>query len=173
MHFSKFLSSSCLYLHGEFRVFNAPRQNQVNTLTFLFPSHPTFLEAINIECSTAPEMWVRVTRQHLIHGFVLQKYVSTTCAIFLKLYFVHKWGRGVEVYAGEASMLVWDLLFFLAVPCGLRDLCSPTRDWTRAPCSGSVESQPLDRQGSGPSLRSSYLSVPFVFLLFFHLSVTQ
>ena len=28
------------------------------------------------------------------------------------------------------------------------DLSSPTRDQTRAPCSGSMESSPLDRQGS-------------------------
>ena len=30
--------------------------------------------------------------------------------------------------------------FFLAVPLGLQDLSSPTRDRTPAPCSGSVES---------------------------------
>ena len=30
----------------------------------------------------------------------------------------------------------------------MRDLSSPTRDGTRAPCSGSTESQPLDCQGS-------------------------
>ena len=38
--------------------------------------------------------------------------------------------------------------FFLAVPHGLRDLSSPTKDQTQAPCSGSMESQPLDHQGS-------------------------
>ena len=31
-------------------------------------------------------------------------------------------------------------LGFLAAPCGMWDLSSPTRDGTRAPCSGSVES---------------------------------
>ena len=30
--------------------------------------------------------------------------------------------------------------FFLAIPRGMRDLSSPTRDWTHAPCSGSAES---------------------------------
>ena len=34
-------------------------------------------------------------------------------------------------------------------------LSSPTRDWTSAPCSGTMESQPLDHQGS-----------PFVILFF-------
>ena len=29
--------------------------------------------------------------------------------------------------------------FFLAVPCGMWDLSSLTRDETQAPCSGSVE----------------------------------
>ena len=37
--------------------------------------------------------------------------------------------------------------FFLALPRGLRDLSSPNRDGACAPCSGSRESQPLDRQG--------------------------
>ena len=32
------------------------------------------------------------------------------------------------------------LSFFLATPHGMWDLSSPTRDGTRAPCSGSVES---------------------------------
>ena len=32
--------------------------------------------------------------------------------------------------------------------CAMRDLSSPTRDQTHAPCSGSAESQPLDGQGS-------------------------
>ena len=38
--------------------------------------------------------------------------------------------------------------FFLAMPCGIRDLNSPTRDQTCAPCMGSVQSSPPDRQGS-------------------------
>ena len=32
------------------------------------------------------------------------------------------------------------LFFFPAAPCGFRDLSSPTRDQTCAPCSGSAES---------------------------------
>ena len=39
--------------------------------------------------------------------------------------------------------------FFFWLHCAaLRDLSAPTRDRTRVPCSGSVESQPLDCQGS-------------------------
>ena len=41
--------------------------------------------------------------------------------------------------------------FFSPTPCGMQDLNSPTRDQTRAPCIGNVESQPLDCQGS-PSI---------------------
>ena len=36
----------------------------------------------------------------------------------------------------------------LASPCGTWDLSSPNRDQTCAPYIGSVESQPLDHQGS-------------------------
>ena len=31
-------------------------------------------------------------------------------------------------------------IYFLAVPQGIWDLSSPTRDWMSDPCSGSVES---------------------------------
>ena len=31
-------------------------------------------------------------------------------------------------------------LFHLAMPCSIQDLSSPTRDWTHAPCGGTVES---------------------------------
>ena len=37
--------------------------------------------------------------------------------------------------------------FFFLAPRGLGDLCSPTKDGTCAPCSGSSESEPLDCQG--------------------------
>ena len=37
--------------------------------------------------------------------------------------------------------------FFLASLHSMRNLSSPTRDWTHAPCIGSPESQPLDHQG--------------------------
>jgi len=46
---------------------------------------------------------------------------------------------------------------FSAVPCRVRDLRSLTRDGTCIPCSGSTESQPLDRQGS-PSMVSFKLA---------------
>ena len=36
--------------------------------------------------------------------------------------------------------LFFFLFFFLATPCGMWDLSSPTRYQTRAPCSGSAES---------------------------------
>ena len=41
---------------------------------------------------------------------------------------------------------VFCFILFLAVPRGLRDLSSPTRDGTQAPGSESAESLPLDRQ---------------------------
>ena len=41
---------------------------------------------------------------------------------------------------------VLDFLFFW--PQGMWDLRSLTRDRTRVPCIGKVESSPLDRQGS-------------------------
>ena len=37
---------------------------------------------------------------------------------------------------------------FLATPCSMQDLKSPTRDRTHALCSRSMASQPLDLQGS-------------------------
>ena len=43
------------------------------------------------------------------------------------------------------------LFFFLALTCNMQNLSSLTRNWTCAPCGGSIESQPLDHQGS-PSL---------------------
>ena len=39
-------------------------------------------------------------------------------------------------------------LFILAATHATWDLSSPTRDWTHAPCIGSLESKPLDCQGS-------------------------
>ena len=41
----------------------------------------------------------------------------------------------------------------LAAPRSMQDLSSPTRDGTCAPCSGSSESKPLDRQG----IRAQYI----------------
>ena len=45
------------------------------------------------------------------------------------------------------AIITFFLKFLLAMPHGLQDLCSPTRVQTRAPCSESVESKQLDRQG--------------------------
>ena len=41
---------------------------------------------------------------------------------------------------------------FLAKPRGLWDLSSPTRDQTYTPCSGTIQSNPLDHQGSPRNL---------------------
>ena len=43
---------------------------------------------------------------------------------------------------------VYYFYFFLAMPHGMWNLSSPTRDWTHVPCGGSTESQLLDHQGS-------------------------
>ena len=37
------------------------------------------------------------------------------------------------------------------VTCSMQDLSSLTRDWTQAPWTGNMESQPLDSQGSSPN----------------------
>ena len=47
-------------------------------------------------------------------------------------------------------------LFFLAVPCGMQDLSSPTRGWTCAPYTGSAESYPLDCQGNSDNVKIKY-----------------
>ena len=52
------------------------------------------------------------------------------------------------------------LFNFLATLCGMWDLSFPTRDWTRAPCCGSVASSPLDRQGSPPPIFLDMLLPP-------------
>ena len=56
-----------------------------------------------------------------------------------------------SVSAPGVSLYVLISLFFpifLATPRGMQDLSSPTRDQTRAHCSGSSESSALDCQGS-------------------------
>ena len=37
------------------------------------------------------------------------------------------------------TILFWRVYLFLVKPCSMRDLGSLTRDWTRAPCIGSME----------------------------------
>ena len=48
------------------------------------------------------------------------------------------------------KMFLFPMIFFLALPRGMWDLSSPTRDETRAPCSGSAEST------TGPPGKSQY-----------------
>ena len=54
--------------------------------------------------------------------------------------------KGIMLYeisqttANTMTSLTCGIFFFLAMPLGLWDLSSPTRDRTRAPCSGSAES---------------------------------
>lgn len=43
---------------------------------------------------------------------------------------------------------VSERFFFLAVPQGLQDINSPTRDQAPGPCSETTESKPMDCQGS-------------------------
>ena len=53
-----------------------------------------------------------------------------------------------NIYNYYYRLLLKPDLFFLATPHGMWDLSSPTRGQTHAPCTGSMESQPLDHQGS-------------------------
>ena len=48
------------------------------------------------------------------------------------------------------SWIIFFFFWFLAMPCSKQDLSSPalTRDWTCDSSSGSMESQPLNHQGS-------------------------
>ena len=52
----------------------------------------------------------------------------------------------------EETVQEWHMkaktLLVLAAHYGMRDPSSPTRDWTHALCSGSMDAQPLDHQGS-------------------------
>ena len=73
-------------------------------------------------------------------GVILE--VDTTTSLFFLLHCI----RGTQFQFAPFLMML-TLLFFLAAPRGMQDLSSPTRDQTRAPCSESVESQPLDCQG--------------------------
>ena len=50
----------------------------------------------------------------------------------------------------EAKFPIHTIFYFLAMPNSMWNLSSLTRDWTHGPWSGSMESQPLDSQGSPP-----------------------
>ena len=54
-------------------------------------------------------------------------------------------GPSIEV---ESGPLRKTFFFFLAELHGIWNLSSLTRDQTHTPCSGSIESKPLDHQGS-------------------------
>ena len=58
----------------------------------------------------------------------------------------------IEMLEEEERVQEWYMkaktLQFLAAHYGMRDPSSPTRDWTHALCSGSMDAQPLDHQGS-------------------------
>ena len=56
------------------------------------------------------------------------------------------WGPDLPTQSGRRLASV--LFCFLTLLRGMQDLSSLTRDQTHAPCSGSVESQPLDHQGN-------------------------
>ena len=63
----------------------------------------------------------------------------------------------LPIYLFKESFILFNF-FFLAVPWGLRDLSSPTRDWTQTLSSESAESKPLDYRG---------IPCPFLFLYYF------
>ena len=48
----------------------------------------------------------------------------------------------------EAQIYTYIYIYILGPHCGMQDPSSPTREWTHSPCSGSMDSQPLDFQGS-------------------------
>ena len=65
-------------------------------------------------------------------------------------------------------------VFLLAVPHGMWDLSSPTRDRTRpgiAPSRGSMEFEPLDHQGSPIRGCFIFIFIFFVFLFFIYLFI--
>ena len=63
----------------------------------------------------------------------------------------------VRIFLFFVVVVVFCIFFFSvlfwrgAMPGGMCDLDSPTRDWPCAPCIASVESKPLDHQGSPKS----------------------
>ena len=67
------------------------------------------------------------------------KYINKTVVYLYNRIQQWKWTIIVHINMHELKKYV-EFLIFLAMPCTLRDLSSPTRDQTRAPCSGSAES---------------------------------
>ena len=64
-----------------------------------------------------------------------------------------QWGikectQAMKPYTHILFLNIFCLFVCFATLCGMQDLSSPTRDWTCVPCSGSVESQPLNNQRS-------------------------
>ena len=66
------------------------------------------------------------------------------CFILFSPLLKYSWNRFIYFFGIQYFVC----LFVLAVPYGTWDHSSPARDRTLVPCSGSVESQPLDHQGS-------------------------
>ena len=54
--------------------------------------------------------------------------------------------KELPIYSGSSLTSFLAKLSSLQDLSSLRSHCSPSRDWTCAPCSGSMESQPLARQ---------------------------
>ena len=69
---------------------------------------------------------------------------------------------------------VFKTLFFSFLIFGhMWDLSSPTRDQTHAPCSGTMESKPLDSQGSPNPLILLTICVPGIVLSAEHKAVNE
>ena len=62
--------------------------------------------------------------------------------------------------AGDFSLVFFLFFYLLAMQCGMWGLSPLTRDWTRALCIGSMESEPLDSQGSPGPVSQRWPSFP-------------
>ena len=111
------------------------------SLTAVF-NHRGYREMQFIQVPTRKRKWTLVTHGSLCH----------TCYLFPSLF---PRSRGtillllfkVFLLKNYFIPLIIIYFYFLALPSDMRDLSSPTRDWTHTPCIGSVGSQPLDHQG--------------------------
>ena len=92
---------------------------------------------------------VRTTQESPIIFIFFKFYwsiVDLQCCI--NFCFTAKWLSYTYIYS-----FLFNFKNFLATLHGVWDFSSLTRDWTHAPCSGSMEPQTLDRQG-----------IPYIFL---------
>ena len=86
----------------------------------------------------------------IFYIFVISYFLCTTSINHGKMSIESDCNCGF-IYFSCISIIYFEVLVFVFLffwPCGMWDLSSPTRNGTRAPCSGSTGSQPLDRQGS-------------------------